>query len=95
MIKLFRKIRNPKIVREFNMKNIRENDLRSYGWMPYEEPERVIDKEKEKVEAVKEVKPEPVTETESNDFEIPEIKEETKPAAKKPGRKPKTKTAKK
>ncbi|MEM2002117.1 MAG: hypothetical protein QXT77_05695 [Candidatus Methanomethylicaceae archaeon] len=84
------------------MKNISENDLRSYGWMPYEEPERVIDKEKEKVEKkaekvepVKEVKPEPVTETESNDFEIPEIKEETKPAAKKPGRKPKTKTAKK
>lgn len=94
MIKLFRKIRNPKIVREFNMKNISENDLRSYGWMPYEEPERVIDKEKEKVEKKAE-KVEPVTETESNDFEIPEIKEETKPAAKKPGRKPKTKTAKK
>lgn len=95
MRKLFRKIRNPKIVREFDMKNISENDLRSYGWMPYEEPEKVIDKEKEKVEPVKESKPEPAAETESTDFEIPEIKEETKLEAKKPGRKPKTKTAKK
>lgn len=95
MRKLFRKIRNPKIVREFDMKNINENDLRSYGWIPYEEPEKIIEKEKEKVEPVKETMPEPAAETESNDFEIPEIKEETKPAANKPGRKPKTKTAKK
>lgn len=95
MIKKFRKVNNPKNVRSFNLNDVKETDLQNWGWIRVEEAEKVIkDKEETKPEPKKE---EPKTESketpEENSPEIPDLtkKEDTKPAAKKTGRKPKKK----
>lgn len=85
MKKLFRRIRDPKVTRHFDLNNITEKQLSDYGWIPVEELKMITEEPKEKIETEQEA----LSPDDSDNFSIPEITETTskKPAAKKPAAK--------
>ena len=67
----YQRTNNPKVQRVFNLDIISDNDLRSYGWLPYQEPARIYERPV-KVETPKVEEKAP--EEQPEDISIPEIK---------------------
>lgn len=64
---------DPKRVRTFDVDVISDNDLRSYGWLPYQEPVKIFERPAPVAAPIAQPKQEITIET-TDGFTIPEVK---------------------